>query len=144
MAEQIDLADGGAVTANNVTKLHGAYGELPSQSVISQVDGNRSDEAAENFTTRLQWRSEVIADRVAAIREFVSANAEALSNAVDALRETDRLSSTAADQTTALIDDVAAGKTLTGAAAGATTGAAGSPSTSSTGGADGAKQIFGG
>lgn len=138
MGLTIDLDAGGDVGLNNASKLHTASGELPSAAVISQVEGNRGDEAASDFTNRLEWRSEEIAKRVKTIREFVAANAEALSNAVESLRESDRLSATAAEQTTALIDDVAAGKSLTGGAAGAAAGA------SATSTAGGAKAAFGG
>lgn len=129
MSSKIVRLDG-EVGKNNASNLHQINGELPSTYVITQVDGNRTDDASDSFTARLEARSERIAQRVEAIRAFVTDNADALGNAVNALRETDQLSASEAAQTTALIDDVSAGKSL-GAAAGATAGAAG------------AKNIFG-
>jgi hypothetical protein len=142
MGKIIDLEAGGDVGKSNASKLHDVSGELPSSSVISQVDGNRSEEASEWFTSLLETRSTTIAMRVTAIRQFVTANADALNAAIDALREADSLSAADAEQAAAVIDDVAAGKSLLGAAAGANAG--GTAGTSTTGAADGAKQVFGG
>lgn len=118
----IGLEAGGDVDKSNANKLHDVSGELPPTSVISQVDGNRSEEIADWFTSALEKRSTTIASRVAKIRQFVAANAEAL------------------------IDDIAPGKSLTGSAAGASAGAtAGTSATpTSTDAAENAKRAFGG
>ena len=108
MAKVIDLDAGGDVAAHNASTLHEVSAELPSSSVIEQVDGNRTEQAPHQFTARLETRSRAIAARVELIRQFVAQNADALSNAVNALRESDQLSSSAASETAALIDDVAA------------------------------------
>ncbi len=146
MGHVIDLDGGGDIAAHNASTLHEVSAELPSSSVITQIDGNRTEEAPDLFTERLRARSQAIAQRVEAIRAFVADNAEALSNAVTALRESDQLSASAADQTAAIIDDVAAGNALggpIGAAAGAAAGGiAGAAAT--TGAEDGARQVFGG
>ncbi|MCR2784682.1 MULTISPECIES: hypothetical protein [unclassified Microbacterium] len=143
MAKVIDLDAGGEVAAHNASTLQEVSAELPSPSVITQVDGNRTEEAPNRFTARLELRSEAISRRVEAIRAFVAANAEALSNAVTALRESDQLSASAAAQTAAIIDDVAAGRALGGAAAGAAAGGA-AGAAASAGAAQGAKDVFGG
>jgi len=153
MGRVIDLDAGGEVGAHNASTLHEVSAELPSPAVITQVDGNRTEEAPDRFTARLEARSRAIAQRVEGIRAFVATNAEALSNAVNALRESDQLSASAADTTHALIDDVVAGRAMSGAAAGAAAGgvagaaaSAGAASTgaAATGAAAGAQQAFGG
>ncbi|MCR2816343.1 hypothetical protein [Microbacterium jiangjiandongii] len=149
MGHVIDLDAGGDIAAHNASTLQQVSAELPPSSAIVQVDGNRTEDAPDHFTARLETRSRAIAQRVETIRKFVAANAEALSNAVTALRESDQMSASAADQTAALIDDVAAGHSLGGAAAGAAAGgaagaAAAAGSSGAAGSADGAKQVFGG
>ena len=150
MGRVIDLDAGGEVGAHNASTLHEVSTELPSPAVIAQVDGNRTEEAPDRFTARLEARSQAIAQRVEGIRAFVAANAEALSHAVTALRESDQLSASAADTTHALIDDVVAGRAMgsagAGAAAGGVIGATATPpaGAAATGAAAGAQQVFGG
>jgi hypothetical protein len=97
----VDTAHHGANSAEQVS------GELPSPHAIGQIDGNRSEPAASSFTAFLEMRSDDIADRVERIRAFVAGNAAALRNAVETLRETDRMNAESADQAESMIDAVA-------------------------------------
>lgn len=142
MAKVINLDAGGEVAAHHASTLHEVNAELPSPTVITQIDGNRTEEAPNRFTARLELRSEAIAKRVEVIRSFVAANAQALSNAVTALQESDQLSASAAAQTAAIIDEVATGQPLGGAAAGAAAGGAAGVAASA-GSAEGARDVFG-
>lgn len=134
MQKGIGLRDGGELGKNNASKVIQISGELPSPTVVTHVDGTHGDDASDGFTTHLENRSRLISARVESIRAFVAANAEALNNAVAALRESDELSASEAAQMTALVDGVSSGKSLTGAAAGAAAGQ---------GAASGSKQFFG-
>jgi hypothetical protein len=99
----------GDVATNNAGKLQQTVGELPDAQAIRQVEGNRTEPAPASYTSRLRTVSSGLGDRVERIRKFVAENADALNNAVNTLRETDRMTADAARQATALIDDVVAG-----------------------------------
>jgi hypothetical protein len=105
MGEVIDL--NGDIAEYNVTNLHETAAQLPSATAIAQVDGTPSEKAA-FFTERLESASGRLGESIDNLRTFVSLNAEALSHAVQALRETDRMNADSASQATALIDGMVA------------------------------------
>ncbi|MFG6444367.1 hypothetical protein ACFXP7_03725 [Microbacterium sp. P06] len=109
MGEVINLD--GDVAVHNASNLHQTAAELPSTTVISRVHGNRTEPAAEFFTTRLEDASGTLGASIENLRAFVALNADALAHAVQALRDTDRMSADAADQATAMIDDMATSPT---------------------------------
>src|SRR5690242_3364358 len=99
VSEYIDLAEDGAVATNNAKKLTSMSGDLPPRSEITQVAGNRTEDASAWVTQLVETRSTQIAARVEAIRSFVANNAQALNNAVEALRAQDKMSARDAKQT---------------------------------------------
>jgi hypothetical protein len=109
MGEVINLD--GDIAVHNASTLHETAAELPSTTAITRVDGNRTEPAAESFTVRLEGATEALGTSIENLRAFVALNADALANAVKALRDTDRMSADAAVQASALIDDMATGST---------------------------------
>ncbi|MEX8059851.1 hypothetical protein [Microbacterium sp. 16-032] len=97
-----DLANYNAQLVTSVSN------ELPSQAVLSQVEGPSQGAAAAEFIGHLRMRAEELATRVGLVQEYVRLNAEALNAAVTTLRERDELSAAAADQTASLIETAVA------------------------------------
>ena len=129
----------GDVAKYNASKLNTSAGELPPATAVADVDGNRTEPAASAFTTQLRAQTGLLGSEIEGLRQFIADNAEALTHAVTTLRETDQMTASAADQATALIDDVLSAPPATGVAGGAGNGASGADDP-----AGAARRAFGG
>lgn len=110
MANVIRLDDD---TANhNASLLHQVSDELPSANVVTQVNGNRTEDAPEAYTKLVEAATSGLAQNVNTVRNFVAKYADALQKAVIALRQADDLSASDADSIVSLITDVRNGTSL--------------------------------
>jgi len=107
----IRIDDG--VSDYHVARIRRASDDLPTEAAITVVNGNREEDAPEQFTQKLEDVAAQIADRVTAIRNFASRNADALAHAVRLLQEHDQITADEARRMTALIDDIHATPTTT-------------------------------
>lgn len=87
-------------------KLVQSTSVMPEPGEVSRVHGNRTENAANAVTARLQNAAISIAKHVIFIRDEVSVNASALSQTVSALHESDELSTREATHGNAIIDDI--------------------------------------
>lgn len=109
MVGTIRVEDG--VSEYHVSRIRRASDDLPSDAAIAVVQGNREEDAPEEYTKKLEGVAAEIAARVRDIRDFALRNADALAHAVAMLRERDRHSAGEARTAAALIDDLAHGAT---------------------------------
>ncbi|KAA9132167.1 hypothetical protein [Microbacterium caowuchunii] len=86
---------------------------MPDPAAVREVVGNRSESAAANVTARLQNAARSIARHTGYIRGTVAQNAEALTETVAQLQDTDRLSASEAAKGTAIIDGIVVSETPT-------------------------------
>jgi hypothetical protein len=86
---------------------------MPDPAAVREVMGNRSESAAANVTARLQNAARSIARHTGYIRGTVAQNAEALTETVAQLQDTDRLSASEAAKGTAIIDGIVVSETPT-------------------------------
>lgn len=105
MVGTIRVEDG--VSDYHVSRIRRASDDLPSDAAIAVVQGNREEDAPEEYTKKLEGVAAEIAARVRDIRDFALRNADALAQAVAMLQEHDRISFSEARGMTALIDDIA-------------------------------------
>lgn len=106
---------------------------MPEPGEVSRVHGNRTENAANAVTARLQNAAISIAKHVVFIRDEVAVNADALSQTVTALHENEELSTREATHGNAIIDDIVIVPAPTAAGSGSSapsTSAASTPATS--------------
>lgn len=106
MADVINLD--GDIAGHNSSSLHQTAAELATPSVASEVIGNRTEPVASRLTDRFEFAGTDLGTAIENLRAKVAAHADALTHAVQALRERDQMTASDAGKTTALIDELAA------------------------------------
>lgn len=109
MGGTIRIDDG--VGDYNVARIRRASDDLPSESAITVVHGNREEDAPEAYMKKLEGVAAEIAGRIQEVRDFTARNADALADAVRLLVERNQMSADEARRMTTLIDEVGAAPT---------------------------------
>ncbi|MDQ1123581.1 hypothetical protein [Microbacterium trichothecenolyticum] len=112
----------GEVVQHNLSLIAQVHDEV-ALSAVDDVQGNRVGEVAGAYTDHLDSRASELQARVDLILAYVRKHADALTQAVAALQESDALNATDAQQTLSLVETASRPPADLGASAGGSGGA---------------------
>ncbi len=95
-----------SVLAKNVQSMQRHASAMPAPAQVKAVRGARIEPGQENYTVQLKEVAGILAQRIVAVRDFVTYNADALNQAAAALSETDAAGKDSAQQAATFIEDI--------------------------------------